>query len=399
MFGSSLILATKKVDIKDFFATVYLSVNILILSLVKETGIFFALIVILVFSLSQLFYKKGARKSCILYKFLIVIFPTLFFLNIWKIYLDKANLRGQLAPIEGISDLIFTNLTTLKGSYRYEVMVLFKNALFNNPIVSLWIFHLSPAQIVFLLSTLYIFFQISKSFLDTIFHITLSMTLLVGFFMYQIILLLLYLSHFGEYEAVRLASYDRYTKPYLVGFLIFFFCSMINKLLQNNLSIIKLSIFTLSIFLVLPNYNFSNLLVLVGGKSQIYNDFKNSFDPFSRDLSRKLLTKDDKVWVIAQHTEGFEFHFLKYNLLPASTNLSSWSIGSSFDSTDVWTDDSINSTNWKNSLINYDYLYIFKVSDSFTNEFGSLFEMSTSKIEVGFYKVIHNLDDIVLIKV
>jgi hypothetical protein len=174
---------------------------------------------------------------------------------------------------------------------------------------------------------------------------------------------------------------------------------MINKLLQYNLSVIKLSIFTLSVFLVLPNYNFSNLFVLVGGKSQIYNDFKNSFEPFSVDLSRKLLTKDDKVWVIAQHTEGFEFHFLKYNLLPASTNLSSWSIGSSFDSTDVWTDDSINSTNWKKSLINYDYLYIFKVSDSFTNEFGSLFEMSTSKIDVGFYKVIHNLDDIVLIKV
>jgi hypothetical protein len=243
-------------------------------------------------------------------------------------------------------------------------MVLFKNALFDNPIISLWIIPLSPAQIVFLLSTLYIFFQISKSFLDTIFHITLSMTLLIGFFVYQIILLLLYLTHFGEYEAVQLASYDRYTKPYLVGFLIFFFCSMINKLLQNNLSIIKLSIFTLSVLLVLPNYNFSNLLVLVGGKSQIYNDFKNSFEPFSRDLSRKLLTKDDKVWVIAQHTEGFEFHFLKYNLLPASTNISSWSIGSSFGSTDVWTDDSINSINWKNSLINYDYLYIFKVTDS-----------------------------------
>jgi hypothetical protein len=278
-------------------------------------------------------------------------------------------------------------------------MVLFKNALFDNPIISLWIIPLSPAQIVFLLSTLYIFFQISKSFLDTIFHITLSMTLLIGFFVYQIILLLLYLTHFGEYEAVQLASYDRYTKPYLVGFLIFFFCSMINKLLQNNLSIIKLSIFTLSVLLVLPNYNFSNLLVLVGGKSQIYNDFKNSFEPFSRDLSRKLLTKDDKVWVIAQHTEGFEFHFLKYNLLPASTNISSWSIGSSFGSTDVWTDDSINSINWKNSLINYDYLYIFKVTDSFTNEFGSLFGISTSEIEIGFYEIIHNLDEIVFIKV
>ena len=125
----------------------------------------------------------------------------------------------------------------------------------------------------------------------------------------------------------------------------------------------------------------------------------SSFEDERKLINNMDLQVDDDVWIIAQHTVGFEFYFYNYELLPASVGRSPWSIGSTYGEGDIWTDASYTQEKWASKLIDYEYVFVHNVTESFINEFGEMFDDPKSLEVPGFYRVVRDLNRIKLLRV
>jgi hypothetical protein len=105
-----------------------------------------------------------------------------------------------------------------------------------------------------------------------------------------------------------------------------------------------------------------------------------------------------RVWIIAQHTMGFEFYLLQYEALPANVGRIPYSIGSPAFYGDPWTDPNMTVEKWNQALNNYDYVIVFKSTESFIAEYGSLFEDPNSLSEQGIDRIEHRKDKNLLVK-
>ena len=76
--------------------------------------------------------------------------------------------------------------------------------------------------------------------------------------------------------------------------------------------------------------------------------------------------------------------------MPASVGPVPWSIGSAYSDGDIWTDTKVTAEKWDGWLDEYEYVYVNKVTESYIEEFGSLYEDPASMTTPGFYKVVHN---------
>jgi hypothetical protein len=123
------------------------------------------------------------------------------------------------------------------------------------------------------------------------------------------------------------------------------------------------------------------------------------FNDQRRLINEFDLSVDDDVWIISQHTIGFEYQFLKYEMLPASVGLVPWSIGSPSGDGDVWTDTTMTAEKWDVLLRDYDYVYLDQGSESFLNEFGGFFVESEEFLSAGFFRVLHGNNGTRLIRV
>ena len=92
-------------------------------------------------------------------------------------------------------------------------------------------------------------------------------------------------------------------------------------------------------------------------------------------LESEKLKENERVYVIYQNTDGYDFNLLRFQIAPIRTNLLwEWSLGKPYSETDYFTYN-ISKETWVKKLIkeNYNYVYFAKVDDQFMNKYGSLF--------------------------
>jgi hypothetical protein len=122
------------------------------------------------------------------------------------------------------------------------------------------------------------------------------------------------------------------------------------------------------------------------------------FIPVKVAIESAKMPEESKVWIIAQHTVGFEYYVLRYEMLDAQFGKVPWSIGSPYGDEDIWTDPNRDSEKWSQELRDYDYVVLYKTTESFNNEFGSLFEAGIIDSN-SVYKVVKTESDVSLSKV
>jgi hypothetical protein len=113
------------------------------------------------------------------------------------------------------------------------------------------------------------------------------------------------------------------------------------------------------------------------------------FEPVLEQTKKAGIEPGDKVWIIAQHTTGFEYFVLRYELLNNSVNDPDWSIGSLYNEEDVWTSPKTQAE-WASELKDYDYVLVYGASESFVDEFGGLFEDSQEISASTVFEVLEN---------
>jgi hypothetical protein len=122
------------------------------------------------------------------------------------------------------------------------------------------------------------------------------------------------------------------------------------------------------------------------------------FEPIKKAISKAKIPENSKVYIIAQHTVGFEYYVLRYEMTGAQFGKVPWSIGTQRNDGDIWTEPTIDVDKWSTILRDFDFVVMYSTTESFNTEFASIFEFEIVEPNT-VYKVVKLQGDISLKKV
>lgn len=200
---------------------------------------------------------------------------------------------------------------------------------------------------------------------------------------YLLLLLWLYLTYFTEYEGTRLASFDRYSMTFLLAWLLVSFAWLMSVLSEK---------YKQSYFLLIPFI--CAVVVFCFAPVRFYADIKRleldqvSFEKRKAtqalsDQVRQHIKPGEKVYFLAQNSNGYERHLFDYAMLPYPPN-DCWSVGKKYNEADVWTCDRPLGLLIKN----YAYLAIYAADERFWKDNAELFDPKGVGKARGVYKII-----------
>jgi hypothetical protein len=407
-FGFLLFVAIQASHLYGRWALV-LALTAGFVTLIKPVGIYFATTAILVNIVATLFTLKFHSIK----KFILAFVPALVSLvtvgAVWITWHNYANSFGNsiVDPIgtlpNGLNNL--TNQNAVVSNYIGAFFETYINPSYSNSLSS--VYWTILCVVFFVIWALLNGSQNKKQ------NIAIGVTLLITTVGYFGLILFSYLTVFGPGEAVNLASYGRYIGTWYQGLLVAMMFLILSELsfnrlfdsddsdrafnepvnLRRHVSLYLVAFLTLISFSSIMNY-----IILLRTDQFKGSQYRAPFEPVKKAIGAAEIPKGSKVWIIAQHTEGFEYYVLRYEMINAKFGTVSWSIGSPDGDGDIWTDSAQTAQTWSQELRNFDYVVLYSASEGFYTEFGSIFEsgiIDTNSV----YKVIENDGTVSLSKV
>lgn len=396
LFGLGAVVGTSR-DIKSNRWTLFnFAVIVCFVSAAKEIGFIFSFTLIFLMFIVNFVGSVNEKDRKIPAAFhsmklaLIAALPVFIFKFAWEMILSNQVITTERSILSVLKSFLLNGPGDEK-TYKNELTAAFLNKTFVQPLTNLNNYPLTVISWMLVVSLLFSLLIGSMRTRDERFRETAAyLTLIFGAVAYLGTLWLSYLIVFSRGEGVGGASFERYIFTYFLGILFYLNYRFIQSVYSFSTST-GLSVFT-SVWVVFLMWQSSpaNFLTYLNNPSSASDAFMSPFNDQRKIIRDMKLTVDDDVWVISQHTQGFEYYFLKYELLPASVGPVPWSIGSVYSKDDIWTDSKIDSRKWNELLDNYDYVYVNKVTESYVIEFGSLYVDPESLASPGYYKVVHN---------
>ena len=230
---------------------------------------------------------------------------------------------------------------------------------------------------------------------------------------YIAVILNSYLTHFVAEEALVLSSFQRYISTWYQG--IFFAIIVLilsefnfedyfkdnlsanpNLRLQNNKMRVSVLLITFMALSTLSNIgHYVDLLRSPQNKGSVVRE---GFAPMVQAINAAKVPDGSKVYVITQHTVGFEYFVIRYEMIGAQFGKNAFSIGSKWGEDDIWTDPTMDAEKWSKTLRDYDFVVLYNTTDLFNEEFSSLFESGVGEPN-SVYKIKKLANSVVLSKV
>jgi hypothetical protein len=339
---------------------------ILVLPLIKLTGILFSFVIVAVasteaFSLSHSF--KNRLKYFIFFTFAVA--ATFSSYLSWNAHVKNSHLPStfstDLSPAK-----ILGGFDADKSSAReQETLSAFSRAVltpYKNKSYKPYYWLLVTIFLVFL------YYSFSTKIKPT--RLGPFVVIFLGFLGYLAVLLILYMFSFGAHEGPKLASMGRYLNSYLFGvlFLLFGLILQYFLLIEKSKKVTKL--FILSFFLIIApevvktyKSTIEFLFPRVGNIEYIAN---------YADFVVKQTNNSSSIYFLMQGSDGTENTIFNYGVLPRVSNRGCWSVGEKYFDADVWTCNE-DKKDFSNSLKRYDYLFIAYVDKRFNDKYSSLF--------------------------
>lgn len=350
-------------DTSSKFDVAVLCSTISILPLLKDVGLFFAIILLIYFFIKQILLIKDKKitRSYFLMCIVCVLIATLLTKGTWKLAVVNSGMPQSFSAPLNMKDALLA-MFSKTCTYQDTVFKNFCNAFFKPEFSSTARIDFSPFAFyslgLFLLLFLRKYFQ-DKKIEFTCFVIIAICT--AGFYTFG--LYLLYISRFSEYEAVRLASYSRYMSILILAYIVFFAVIFYNTL-STKKALIGLAIFsfmTLTVPLLLYRSRFAKATRVT---RQPYQEIAAKIDVPN--------TVPKKIAIVSQADKGYDGLVLAYELFPNTT--ASYSLGPSKFDGDIWSRD-ISPNDWTAMLHaeNYEYIIIFKSDEYFSEKYRLLF--------------------------
>lgn len=406
-FGFSLLYYFIYKYEESVYGILMVSAATFMLTITKDMGLLFSLGVIGIIALDTILFKRAQfksllnRRSGLKYKLkvsalmLIPLISTLFVKLSWSILLERTNIKS-IWYIPTLKD-IYMLLTKQVARYQKDTALTFvHDAMWNRKIPNINL-SVTSFSLIFIIVILIVALLNQEKF-NFRRIITSALSLLAGLYIYQFVLMLMYVFSFSEYEAMQLASYERYTSSYLIGMIFFvmtFYISpqsefkMIDflkiKELANSSEFIKykdvFKFIKISVYLFVTIGLLMN--IFINSKEVIAKTMLNrivsqeSFKPRPTAISAekwKSYFKDTNPYFIAEGDNGFLYFRMRYELIPYSklANIT-WDYSVAPVKHDIWAF-AISPEEWeKYVLSNYKLIYLYKSNEEFVANYGRYF--------------------------
>lgn len=378
----------------DFSTTTLLTLILSAILLTKQIGIAFFCLTIFALALRLVFLQfkstsKGDAINCGYKAIAVIVFP-LFLSFLWKkrVSISTADQQFDLSKIS-LSDASNGVLTgSFAEPYRTETLTHFIHSCLNNSFVTypVSLSYFSCAFILILLICIAIYFGYRGNHIGYARRILVTCSVFVaGFIGYTVSMLLLYLFCFDAYEAVNLASFNRYLGTFLSIEMIYFFMISVDFALRLDKSGIRPSnsmlFIPFCVFIVLTS---TNTL-----QSALSSNAASSVSP-AQGIAEQLsnyLSADDSLYLVDQDGDGGTLFQIAYYLNPCKTNTNSaFRFGK--------TSDSIYNVDCRDQslgtyIAEYKYLFVHNMNDDFCSRFSSLLNSGDIFVDNGLYVIKH----------
>ncbi len=367
----------------DKFSIINIGLPLAVLTLLKDVAPLFSFICLGIIFIDIVFVKKNYKilkninKSKIK-KFLKSLYPVYIFLSIILVsYISwKINVLLNGLPIAGGNGVsiktVIKALLHMEDTYMPNVITNYISSLSNNKIfinVNFYVF-----SCIILLFTYLIYRKEKNDNKEKLKNE--AIIIFIGEILYVFIMLVLYLLMFSEYEALNLASWDRYIGIYLNAMLFFIIYLIIYRKSKNK---IGFNLFILLLF-VIANAPIDNFLIDIYNNKQnkqaIY-EIRQEYINAANYIKTKVDTnKKYKFYVITQHDNGYKRWILRYSIRDIMSGINDkngWSLGKPYEN-DIWTVD-ITKDEFYNILFeeNYDYVFLYDIDNQFKELYSSIF--------------------------
>lgn len=328
----------------------YLLICLLLTSLIliKQVNLAFYMMAI-VFVIIKFIMNKQDKKVYIKILIFYIAIPMIIY-KTWNLYINIHNyyvFRQFELDMPSILDALNTMTGKVTEEYKVTTFNNYISALFNKQLLN---FNITFFPICIIIG-ICLFFVIKNNKSNKEAILTTSIYT-IGVIGYAVMMCILYLTSFSEYEATNLASYERYMETYVyfsIALLVYLIISFyLDKL--NKKSIIICSLTTLTL-LSLSLGGFDKYII-----RKIENSYRN--DEKYLNMFNELdayITSDDNVLVINQYNDSNIDLYLKYEYL-----------GHSIDSVVV---SGISYEEWRDKYSGYDYIYTFITTEDFYNNY------------------------------
>jgi hypothetical protein len=390
LFGYALAIAYVG-NVLQWRLAVHVGLSVFMLTLAKDAGTFMASLGVALYLIRLFAARKTNPDEWSWKRFAILSsIPTLSLVASNQSWAALVSARVEAPSFQNPIDIgaFFGALRGEGPTYWQEVLSTFGFGVSNYPINTDGVVAIPQLQLIVIFALVIATFEwlVSRR-MGRRFGFASLGTVTIGAVVYTYGLLVLYLFRFGEYEAVKLASYERYLGTYWAGIALFVALVAIwlvagsgsnqtmggAKAKTEGISeLVVAGVVVLSLFVLSPVQKLGEFFANPHGYS---SQVRAQFEPVLEQAKKSGIQPGEKVWIIAQHTTGFEYFILRYEFLNNTVNDTGWSIGSSLDESDVWTTPKT-AQEWSEEIKDYDFVIVYKATESFVDEFGELFDVA-----------------------
>ncbi len=218
-----------------------------------------------------------------------------------------------------------------------------------------------------------------------------------GGVLYTTSLLILYLFTYTQYEAIRLASYERYMGTYLLGALVFLVFMTLQYALQQaeGRQVVHAMAAVMAGMLLFTNLRpCAQVTIRRGASIQKTAQLRAPFASLYT-FCQSLACDTDRLYVVCQQSDGKEYWIARYTATPIQINEGCWSLGTPYGEQDIWTRP-IPCSEWQKQLKAYTYVYLHLVDDQFRREYAADLEQPETIRAGALYRVINQGEQVLL---
>lgn len=331
-------------------------------------------------------YRNGAFKKIALHSWPIVVVPAILWVT-FNSYVDKyVPNNGSGQSYDGISISKILGILFHDGSvgYQYEIDKKYWDALWNTPIIG----ELSYLPVVIIIFVgLFLFARTREDKKARKSVDVLNIFNLCSALMYALMMYVLYLTAFTEYEASYLASYSRYmsTAIFAILYSAVFGIIMYSEWNPKNGTAI-ISIWT-AIFVVIGTCKEYEQIIpgaVLGERAKLDSE---------TEYVLKNVAEDKSVYIVNKGDNGFAATVMRYSCWPI--NISWGSPGDPEEDGNIYSVD-YSIEELYEIIIHSDYVYFMNVDEAFIKNYSQLFDKPAKIITGKMYKVSENGTTIML---
>lgn len=395
VFAASAALAATAKGIRG---SLFVAVSLAVLVLTKQIGLILALLVIAIHFFSSILQpadiSAGARFKRAIAQVIPGCLATLVAFGSWYWY-SKSIGAGVSYPMPALHSLFEDPLlgrigkTALEFIQRFQAENFglypgaFKIVLLMSPLsVMLWLMALSAICIL-----------ISRRY-EILPRIAAFSLLSAGAVGYLIFLLLSYVLFFSEYEGIRLASFERYSGTYFLGWALVVLGAYSGAVDAFKVKWLRplLAIPILAGLLCLPMELFAPQVL--SPQIEKVLEQRKQIDALA-EVVQKHAAKGEKVYFIAQNSTGFEKFMFSYSVSPLETQWWCWSVGEKYNTDDVWTC----KEDLRKLLEGYSFVVLYNADEQFWKSNSDLFAPDARGRASGVFSIARKDGQLVLTQV